>query len=114
MSEPPGALPHGEAIPLASLITPTPHGIASRVLSRTSGGNLTIFAFAAGQELSEHTAPYDALVLVLEGRMTVTVGGVASTATAGTVLRMPANVPHAVAAAEPSRMLLLMLRELKT
>jgi quercetin dioxygenase-like cupin family protein len=104
-------LPAAEALPLHLLITPTDHGIASRVLARTAGGNLTLFAFDAGQELSEHTTPFDALVLVLEGRLTLTIGGTAVEAPAGTLVRMPATVPHAVLAPERSRMLLLMLRE---
>ena len=100
-----------EALRLGDLITPTPHGIASRILSKTTGGSLTLFAFDAGQGLAEHTAPFDALVLVLDGRLTLTIGGAEVTATPGTVVRMPAGVPHAVDAPEPSRMLLAMLRE---
>ena len=104
-------LPVSEALPLASLITPTHQGIASRVLARTAGGNLTLFAFDAGQELSEHTTPYDALVMVLEGSIVLTIGGAEVRATPGTIVRMPASVPHAVHAPEAARMLLLMLRE---
>lgn len=96
---------------MATLITPTAHGIASRVLAKTSGGTLTLFAFDTGQGLSEHTAPFDALVLVLEGALDLTVGGHAVRAVPGTIVRMPANVPHAVDATEPTRMLLTMLRE---
>ena len=104
-------LPESTALSLDALITPTPHGIASRILSKTGGGSLTLFAFDAGQGLAEHTAPFDALVLVLDGRLLLTIGGVAVTATPGTVVRMPAGVPHAVDAPEPSRMLLSMLRD---
>lgn len=99
-----------EALALDSLITPTAHGIASRVLARSAGGNVTLFAFDAGQELSEHTAPFDALVLTLEGNFTLTIGGEAIRATPQTLTLMPAHVPHAVRATEPSRMLLIMLR----
>ena len=111
MSQHSSTLAPGEVLTLRSLITPTPHGIASRVLAWTGGGNLTLFAFDAGQELSEHTAPFDALVIVLEGSFTLTIGGSASHATPGSIVLMPANVPHAVAAPEPARMLLLMLRD---
>jgi quercetin dioxygenase-like cupin family protein len=104
-------LPTAEALPLRSLITPTAHGIASRVLARAGGGNLTLFAFDAGQELSEHTTPFDALVIVTEGRLALTIGGQQISAVEGTLVLMPANVPHAVAAPEPAQMLLLMLRE---
>jgi quercetin dioxygenase-like cupin family protein len=80
------------------------------VLARTSGGNVTLFAFDAGQGLTEHTSPFDALVLVLEGALTLTIGGEHVRALPGTIVRMPATVPHAVEAPEPSRMLLVMLR----
>ena len=104
-------IPGATALSLDGLITPTGHGIASRILSKTSGGSLTLFAFDTGQGLAEHTAPFDALVMVLDGRLVLTVGGVEVAATPGTVVRMPANIPHAVDAPEPSRMLLTMLRE---
>jgi quercetin dioxygenase-like cupin family protein len=107
----PTILPASEVLSLASLITPTAHGIASRVLARSAAGNITLFAFDAGEELSEHTAPFDALVLTLEGKFTLTIGGTAVEATPQTLVVMPANVPHAVRAIEASRMLLIMLRE---
>ena len=102
-----------EALALHDLITPTPDGIASRILGKTSGGNLTLFAFDAGQALTEHTSPYEAFVVVLEGVLTLTIGGTAVRAMAGTVVRMPADVPHALGAVEASRLLLVMLREQK-
>jgi quercetin dioxygenase-like cupin family protein len=111
MAATPPTIPAAEALPLRDLVKATAHGIASRVLAKTSGGNLTLFSFDAGQELSEHTAPFDALVLVLEGAMQLTIGGQAVTAVPGSIVRMPANVPHALEAVEPTRMLLVMLRE---
>ncbi len=102
-----------EALALNALITPTPDGIASRILGKTSGGNLTLFAFDAGQGLSEHTSPFDAFVIVLEGMCTLTIGGTAVRAVPGTIVRMPADVPHALEAVEASRLLLVMLREQK-
>jgi len=104
-------LPPGQVVSLSSLITPTAQGIASRVLARSAAGNITLFAFDAGEELSEHTAPFDALVLTLEGVLTLTIGGREVQATPQTIVLMPANVPHAVRATEPARMLLIMLRE---
>jgi len=98
------------SMPLHSLITPTEQGIASRVLAKATGGSLTLFAFDAGQALTEHTSPFDALVLVLEGTLILAIGGTAVRATPGTIVRMPADVPHAVDAPEPARMLLIMLR----
>jgi quercetin dioxygenase-like cupin family protein len=108
------ALTPAEALSLDSLIASTPNGIASRVLAKTSGGNVTLFAFDAGQGLTEHTTPFDALVMVLEGLMVLTIGGKPVEAFPGTLVRMPADVPHALEAKEASRMLLLMLRDLKT
>jgi quercetin dioxygenase-like cupin family protein len=104
------AIPAATALDLASLITPTEGGIASRVLARTEGGNVTLFAFDAGQELSEHTAPFDALVMVLSGSFQLTIGGTTVAGAPGTIVRMPAHVPHAVHATVASRMLLVMLR----
>ena len=103
-------MPSAEAIALESLLTPTVDGIVSRVLARTGGGNVTLFAFDAGQELSEHTTTFDALVLVLEGAVNLTIGGASVRAEPGTIVRMPGGVPHAVEAAARSRMLLIMLR----
>ena len=105
-----GTITPAEALELHALVTPTEHGIASRVLARTGGGNVTLFAFDAGQGLTEHTSPFDALVLVLAGELTLTIGGTPVAATPGTVVLMPAQVPHGVDAAVPARMLLVMLK----
>ena len=104
-------IPPAEALLLQPLVTPTEHGIASRVLAKTSAGSVTVFAFDARQGLSEHSTPFDALVLVLDGDVTLTIGGTAIRATSGTITRMPANVPHAVDAVGASQLLLIMLRE---
>lgn len=107
-------IPEAEALSLHALITPTDHGIASRVLARSAGGNVTLFAFDAGQGLTEHTTAFDALALVLDGALTLTIGGKAVEAATGTVVRLPANVPHAVDATVAARMLLVMLRDPQT
>jgi quercetin dioxygenase-like cupin family protein len=104
-------LPAGELFALEALVTPTAQGIASRVLARTAAGNITLFAFDAGEELSEHAAPFDALVITLSGALILTIGGRDVETTSQTVVMMPANVPHAVKATESSRMMLIMLRE---
>jgi quercetin dioxygenase-like cupin family protein len=101
----------GELFVLDALVTPTAQGIASRVLARTAAGNITLFAFDAGEELSEHTAPFDALVLTLSGALLLTIGGREVRTTPQSIVLMPAKVAHAVRASEPSRMLLIMLRE---
>lgn len=103
-------IPAAEALDLRSLVTSTPQGISSRILAKTSGGNMTLFAFDVGQGLTEHTSPFDALVMVLDGALTLTIGGAEVVATPGTIVRLPANVPHAVDAADPSRMVLVMLK----
>ncbi len=108
------SMPAAEALELRALITPTEQGIASRVLARAAGGTATLFAFDAGQELSEHSTSFDALVLVLEGALSLTIGGTLTTAVPGTIVRMPPNIPHAVHALEPTRMLLIMLRDTKS
>lgn len=104
------SIPASEALLLQTLITPT-DGAASRVLAKASGGSLTLFAFAAGGGLAEHTTPFDALVLPLEGSVTLIIGGVRVDAAPGTIVRLPARVPHAVEAPVAARMLLVMLRD---
>jgi quercetin dioxygenase-like cupin family protein len=106
-------LPPGEALRFPDLLGYAEHGIASRVLAKKGTSNVTLFAFEKGQGLTEHTSPFDALVVMLEGAMTLTVGGRPVSAPAGSITRMPANVPHALDAVERARMLLVMLRDPK-
>ena len=103
--------PSAETLPLAELITPTDGGIASRVLAKTTGGSLTLFAFDRGEGLSEHTTPFDAFVLVLDGTIRLTIDGRPLHATPGTIVHMPAHVPHALEPVTAARMLLVMLRD---
>src|SRR5512140_1874153 len=93
-------IPAAESLLLQLLVTPTAQGIASRVLAKTGGGNVTLFAFDGGQGLTEHTSPFDAFVMVLEGALTLTIGGTPVRATPGTIVRMPAGVAHALDASE--------------
>ncbi|HEX9050996.1 MAG TPA: cupin domain-containing protein [Anaeromyxobacter sp.] len=88
-----------------------PGAVVSRTLAKTKGGSVTLFAFDAGQELSEHTAPFDAFVQVLDGSVELTIGGEKVVARTGETTRMPAGVPHAVRALEPFKMILTMVRE---
>ena len=106
-----GALPPGEPFLLAQLADYAPGSIVSRALVQTKPGSVTLFAFDAGQGLNEHTTPYDAHVIVVEGTASLTIGGKVTLAHAGEIVRMPGNVPHAVDAQEPFKMLLLMIRE---
>ena len=84
--------------------------VVSKTLVDQKTGTLTLFAFDAGQGLSEHTVPFDALVQVLDGEVEVTVGGEVIPATAGTLVVMPANVPHSLRAVQRFKMLLTMIR----
>jgi quercetin dioxygenase-like cupin family protein len=108
----PGRLAAQQATVIAGLVEVAPGAIVSRELARSSGGTLTIFALAAGQGLSEHTAPFDALVQVVEGRLDLSIGGEPVAVAAGEIVLMPAHVPHAVHAPVAAKMLLTMLREL--
>lgn len=105
--ETPRTITAGEAFAVSSLVTPTTGGNASRILAKTAGGNVTLFAFDTGAALPEHTSPFEALAFVLEGVCRFTVGGVEARAVGGTVVRLPADVPHALEALEASRMLLV-------
>ena len=109
---PNNTIPSAQELNLASLIKQTEQGIASRVLAKTSGGNLTLFAFDKGQGLSEHSAPFDAIVMVIEGQLNLIIDGKPVKAEPGTIVKMPANIPHAVEAPIPAKMLLIMLREI--
>jgi len=84
--------------------------IVSRTIADRPTGTITLFAFAAGQALSEHTAPFDALLMVLDGKAEVTISGKANQLSAGQMIVMPANQPHAVAAVTDFKMLLVMIR----
>ena len=85
----------------------------SRGLARKLELEELLFAFDRGEGLSEHTTPFDALALVVGGSLTLTIGDKTVVASAGTIVRLPAGVPHAVIVGEPARMLLIMLREPK-
>lgn len=104
-------LPAAQALQVADLVSTIEGGIASRILAKTAGGNVTLFAFDGGQGLTDHTSPFDALAIVLQGTLAISVGETQLQAIAGTLVRLPANVSHALEATEPARMLLVMLRE---
>ncbi len=104
-------LPPGEAHRFEDLLGYAEHGIASRVLAKKGTSNVTLFSFEKGQGLTEHTSPFDALVVILEGVMTLSIGGEPVNAPANSITRMPAGVPHSLDAGERTRMLLIMLRD---
>lgn len=95
---------------LLDLVTVQPGSVVSRMLLKNKSGSATLFGFGAGEGLSEHTAPCDALVVGVAGQATVTIDGTAHTVRAGDVLQLPASIPHAVHAATDFKMLLFMLR----
>jgi quercetin dioxygenase-like cupin family protein len=100
----------GRVVDLAGLVEYQPGAVVSREVVRRPVGTVTVFAFDKGQGLSEHTAPFDALVQVLDGEAEITVGGKPHRARAGEMLVMPAGVPHALSAVERFKMMLVMIR----
>lgn len=101
----------GVPVDLASLTEYQPGSVVSRMVINKKAGTVTAFAFEAGEGLSEHTAPYDALVIVLEGEADIPVGGVLHHLKAGQMIIMPANVPHAVHPTTQFKMMLVMIHE---
>lgn len=105
-----GAMPHATPVELGGLVDYAEGSVVSRTLAKSGAGTLTVFAFAEGQELSEHSAPFDALVQILDGEVQLTIGGEAVVARSGQWVMMPADIPHAVKAVKPFKMLLTMIR----
>lgn len=85
--------------------------IVSKTLIKRKTGTLTLFSFDAGQALSEHTVPFDAAVLILDGTAEITIGGVSHTLKTDEFIIMPADIPHAVKASQKFKMLLMMIKE---
>ena len=83
--------------------------VSKRILEKTTG-NVSLFAFDKGQRLSEHSAPFDAMVQVLEGHAEITINKEPYHLSAGETIIMPANIPHAVLATERFKMLLTMIK----
>ena len=94
----------------AELVAYQDGAVVSRSVLKGATGNVTLFAFDAGQELSEHTAPYDALVQVLDGEAEITIAGEPHRLRGGDLIVMPANRPHAVRAIARFKMMLTMIR----
>ena len=100
-----------EQISLREHIEYSSGSVVSKTLKENRAGTITLFAFDAGQGLSEHSAPFDAVVQVIEGEGLFIIGGEEHNLKAGQMIIMPANVPHAVRAVKRFKMLLTMLRE---
>jgi quercetin dioxygenase-like cupin family protein len=100
----------GKSQELVSLVEYTADSIVSKTILDKPAGTVTLFAFDNEQKLSEHTAPYDAIVQVIEGRAAITIGGEEKRVSGGEIIIMPGNVPHSVSAEEKFKMLLTMIR----
>ena len=101
---------NAEVKPLGELLQYQDGSIVSRVLLKNKGGSVTLFAFDQGQGLSEHTAPFEALVYGVDGEAEVEIAGQAYPVRRGETITLPANIPHAVRAATRFKMLLTMIR----
>jgi quercetin dioxygenase-like cupin family protein len=102
--------PKAEILNLADMVSYQTGSVVSRQITKAEAGNVTLFAFDEGQELSEHTAPFDALVHVVEGEAEITISGKSYYMKSGDAIIMPANDPHAVKAKGQFKMLLTMIR----
>lgn len=100
----------GKALTMADLVAYAEGSVVSKTLIDKKIGTVTLFSFGAGQGLSEHTAPYDAFVQVVDGEAEVTINGEPQTVAAGQLIIMPANIPHELRAVKPFKMLLVMIR----
>ncbi len=102
--------PKSQVLNLVEMVNYQEGAVVSRQITKAESGNVTLFAFDMEQGLSEHTAPYDALVHILEGEAEVTISGQPFQLKAGSVIIMPANEPHALKAMQKFKMLLTMIR----
>jgi len=100
----------GQAENLRDLIGYQEGSIVSKEIIKKDKGTVTLFAFDKGQGLSEHTAPFDALVYIFDGEAEITISGAPRHLKAGEIIIMPANEPHALKAAERFKMMLVMIR----
>ena len=84
--------------------------VVSKHILKKQTGNISLFAFDKGEGLSEHTTPFDALVMVVDGKVDITIGGTSHLLEKGDSIVMPANIPHALTAVEKFKMVLTMIR----
>ncbi len=101
----------GKAYSLKDSVDYAANATVSKIVTKNKGGNTTLFAFDKGQNLSEHTAPFDAIVIVLDGKAEIIIDGKVNLVSEGEMIIMPANVPHALEAVEAFKMLLIMIKE---
>lgn len=96
--------------PLADLIAYQPGSVVSRVILRNEGGVMTLFAFAEGEGLTEHSSPHDATVLILDGSVRISVGDADHEVAEGEILHLPASVPHTLHGGGAFKMLLTLMK----
>ena len=99
-----------KSLKLENFIAYQKHSVVSKQILNKKAGTFTLFAFDKGEGLSEHTAPYDASVLILDGKAGITIGGKSHKLKKGEMIIMPAGVPHSLNAIHSFKMLLIMIR----
>ncbi len=102
--------PKAQVLKLDEMVSYQEGSVVSRQLTKAEAGNVTLFAFDAGQELSEHAAPYDALLHILEGEAEIRISGQPYVLIAGEAIILPVSQPHAVKAIQRFKMVLTMIR----
>jgi len=101
----------GERFTLADAVNYSKQSVVSKAVLKKQTGNVTLFAFDKGEGLSEHTAPFDAMVQVIDGLAEITIGGQPHILKEGESIIMPANITHALKAIERFKMMLIMIKE---
>ncbi len=101
---------HSEIFNLENAVSYAAGSIVSKTIVKKQTGNITLFAFDKGQELSEHTAPFDAMVNVMDGKVEISIDKKPYLLSAGEFILMPANIPHALKAVEKFKMMLVMIK----
>lgn len=101
----------GRVLRLADLVQYQPGAVSSRMIVNNPAGSITIFSFDQGEGISDHAAPFDSVVTILDGEAGVWIAGTTHAMTAGQTIVVPANVPHAFSATTPFKMELVMIRE---
>jgi len=107
----PSLFPKGQSLKPEEQIGYQSGSIVSKTIVKKEKGNITLFAFDKDQSLSEHTAPFDALLSVIDGKAEVVIGGNSNIVLSGQMILMPANIPHAVNTVEKFKMMLVMVKE---
>lgn len=99
-----------QPVDLSETIQYSPGSVVSKTIVKNNSGNITLFSFDIGQGLSEHSAPFEAFVQILDGSAEITIGGQKYIVNKGQYIVMPANIPHALQAAEKFKMMLVMIK----